>query len=162
GRADRAADIRRAGTWESTSFQIVELAKRDAPDDRCPIDVDGDQLAERRHRARNAILWIPEAADRPPPRRRTLIFGLARRLVRPPFESRDLTEVHDVREDEAARRVVRQAAPVAAAERAGKSHHRPFDFWRREHAPRVHPVLVPELAAVGGMLWRQGVEVAGR
>src|SRR5256885_12641901 len=73
GCRDGAADVRRSGVGESARLQMVELPERHPPDDRRAVDIDGDELAERRRRTGHPGLGIPEASDRPAPRRRALV-----------------------------------------------------------------------------------------
>src|SRR5881628_1002223 len=94
------------------------------------VDIHGVELTERRRRARDFRLWIPEPTDDPAPwraadpRAGAAAIGSLHHL-------RDLTQVHHVGEHEAERRFVRHTVPVAAANRAREIHHRSLGPWRR-------------------------------
>ena len=75
---------------------------------------------------------------------------------------RDLAEVHHVCERKAKRRVVREAIPVAAADRARKRDHGAFHAGRRVRPLRVHRVGVPQRLAVRGVIRGERVEVLRR
>src|SRR5207249_4005532 len=123
GGHDAAADVRRAGLVEPVRLQRLEEPERYFPSDLAAADVDRDELAEWRRRARNPVLRVPESPDRSAPRtpphpcRRTTA---ARRAL---HHLRNLTEVHHAGERETERRIVRQTVPVAPAERAGECDH---------------------------------------
>ena len=137
-------------------------ADRHLPGDVAGVDVHRHQLAERRRRARNLVLGVPEPADRAAPRADPPVAFLAAAPILAELHPRHLADVHHVGEHQAARGVVGQAVPVAAAERAREGDHRAVEPGRRVDALGVHLVRRPQLLAEGGVLRREGVEVLRR
>src|SRR5262249_34515384 len=152
----------------SLGFELRKAAERDLPRHLAGRRVDGVQLTPRRILARPRRFRIPE----PEPRgiagaerrrlgkaaanacARAIVIAATTTAAGAPsatlFEISPLAGVHHVGEHVAETRLCRDAAPIPAADGAGKNHggasallERP----RRERSVAVRVVLVPEIPA---------------